>query len=207
MGGGIKRNELLSARLGDIHSEILIASSILKYRNAQPQCEVNDAHALYALQRSLHNAQQALLAFCDNFPQRWLGIFLRTLCLPLGRRYKAPNDKQIRLLGKLIMEPNPVRESLKQYVFMSDNPEDAVGRVETTYQMLLDVDSSWQAFSRALSKGKLDTGKQGDASTSLDDSLKEAVSQGIISEADVSPLKEYNQRRYDCVLTDHFEKL
>ena len=207
LGGGIKRNELLSARLGDIHSELLIASSILKYRNSQQQnnqsqCEVNDAHALYALQRSLNNAQQALLAFCNNFPQRWLGMFMRLLCLPLGRRYKAPNDEQIRLLGKLIMDPNPVRESLKQYVFMSDNPEDAVGRVETTYQMLLDVDSSWQAFSRALSKGKL-----GDASTSLDDALKEAVSQGIISEADVTPLKEYNQRRYDCVLTDHFEKL
>ena len=202
LGGGIKRNELLSARLGDIHSEILVASSILKYRNAQQQSEANDAHALYALQRSLNNAQKALLDFCSNFPQRWLGVTLRVLCLPLGRRYKAPDDRQIRLLGKLIMEPNPVREALRQYVFVSDNPEDAVGRVETTYQMLLDVDSSWQAFSRARSKGKL-----GDASTDLDGALEEAVRQGIIPEADAIPLKEYNQRRYDCVLTDHFEKL
>jgi len=202
LGGGIKRNELLSARLGDIHSEILIASSILKYRNAQQQSEANDAHALYALQRSLNNAQKALLDFCGNFPQHWLGVALRMLCLPLGQRYKAPDDKQIRLLGKLIMEPNPVREALKQYVFVSDNPEDAVGRVETTYQMLLDVDTSWQAFSRARSKGKL-----GDTSTSLDSALEEAVRQGLIPEADVIPLKEYNQRRYDCVLTDHFEKL
>ena len=100
------------------------------------------------------------------------------------------------------MEPNPVREALKQYVFISDNPEDAVGRVETTYQMLLKIDTSWQAFSRARRKGKL-----GDASTSLDNALEEAVRQGIIPEADVIPLKEYNQRRYDCVLTDHFEKL
>lgn len=202
LGGGIKRNELLSARLGDIHSELLIACSILKYRDAQQQSEANDAHALYALQRSLNNAQKALLDFCENFPQRGLGIMLRMLCLPLGRKYKAPNDKQIRLLGTLIMEPNPVREALKQYVFISNDPEDAVGRVETTYQMLLEIDTSWQAFSRARRKGKL-----GDASTSLDSALEEAVRQGIIPEADVIPLKEYNQRRYDCVLTDHFEKL
>ena len=202
LGGGIKRRELLSARLGDIHSELLIACSLLKYRNSQQQSEANNAHAQYALQRALHNAQQALLAFCENFPQRWLGIALRVLCLPMGQRYKAPDDEQIRLLGKLIMEPNPVRQAMKQYVFLSDKPEDAVGRVETTYQALLKVDPSWQAFSRARSKGEL-----GDASADLDSALEEAVRQGVIAEADVQPLKKYDQLRFDCVLTDDFEKL
>ncbi|MFT7305330.1 MAG: acyl-CoA dehydrogenase [Candidatus Azotimanducaceae bacterium] len=202
LGGGIKRRELLSARLGDIHSELLIACSIIKYRSSQEQSEANDAHARYALQRSLHCAQKALLAFCDNFPQRWLGIILRLLCLPTGQRYKAPDDKQIRLLGKLIMEPNPVRQAIKQYVFLSDNPQDAVGRVETTYQALLKVDPAWQAFSRARSKGEL-----GDALADLDSALKEAVRQGVISESDVQLLKDYDQLRYDCVLTDDFDKL
>ena len=144
----------------------------------------------------------ALLAFCNNFPQRWLGIALRVLCLPTGQRYKAPDDEQIRLLGQLIMEPNSVRQAMKQYVFLSDNPEDAVGRVETTYQALLKVDPAWQAFSRARSKGKL-----GDALTDLDSALEEAVRQGVISEADVQPLKDYDQLRFDCVLTDDFDKL
>lgn len=202
LGGGIKRRELLSARLGDIHSELLIACSILKYHGAQESSDANDAHAHFALQRSLHNAQEALLDFCDNFPQRWIGRLLRLICLPTGRKYKAPDDDQIRLLGKLIMESNPIRQSLKQYVFVSDNPEDAAGRVETTYQMLLDVDEVWQAFSRARSKGKL-----GDASASLEADLEEAARQGIIDEADIKPLKDYDQRRYDCVLTDHFENL
>ncbi len=202
LGGGIKRRELLSARLGDIHSELLIACSILKYHKKQEPSEANNAHALFALQRSLHNAQEALIDFCDNFPQRWIGRILRFICLPTGRRYKAPNDDQIRMLGQLIMEPNPIRQSLKQYVFISNNPEDAAGRVETTYQMLLDVDETWQVFSRARSKGKL-----GDSSASLDEALNEAVRQEIIEEADIKQLKDYDQRRYDCVLTDHFDKL
>jgi acyl-CoA dehydrogenase len=202
LGGGIKRRELLSARLGDIHSELLIACSILKYHKKQEPSEANNSHALFALQRSLHNAQEALIDFCDNFPQRWIGRILRFICLPTGRRYKAPNDDQIRMLGQLIMEPNPIRQSLKQYVFISNNPEDAAGRVETTYQMLLDVDETWQVFSRARSKGKL-----GDSSASLDEALNEAVRQEIIEEADIKQLKDYDQRRYDCVLTDHFDKL
>jgi len=201
LGGGIKRRELLSARLGDIHSELLIACSILKYREAQPQSEAADAHARYALQRSMHNAQQSLVAFCDNFPHRWLGWPLKWLCLPLGRRYKAPGDDQIRLLGDQIMTPNPVRQSLKQYVYLSGDPEDAAGRVENTFQALLQVESSWQAFSRARGKGKLGS------SGNVDTQLAEAVKQGLIAEQDVAPLKDYDRRRFDCVLTDDFDKL
>ncbi|TNE76210.1 MAG: acyl-CoA dehydrogenase [Gammaproteobacteria bacterium] len=201
LGGGLKRRELLSARLGDIHSELLIACSIIKYRTAQPQSDANDAHARYALQRALNNAQQSLLAFCDNFPQRWMGFGLRLLCLPLGRRYRAPDDDQIRLLGGLIMEPNPVRQALRQYVFLSEDPEDAVGRVETTYQALLKVDPAWQKFSRARGKGEL--GASGD----LDTELSEAVRLELISTEDVGPLRDYDLRRFDCVLTDDFESL
>ncbi|MEZ5529939.1 MAG: acyl-CoA dehydrogenase [Porticoccaceae bacterium] len=200
LGGGLKRREMLSARLGDIHSELLIACSILKFHQSLPQCEANDAHARYALQQSLHNAQQALIAFCDNFPQRWLGLALRWLCLPLGRRYGAPDDNQVRLLGKLIMEPNPVRQILRQYVFLSNAPEDAVGRVETTYQALLKIDQAWQVFSRARGKGELGVGD-------IDSALSEAVRHGIIAEADVEPLRDYDRRRYDCLLTDDFESL
>ncbi|WP_461480842.1 acyl-CoA dehydrogenase [Porticoccus sp.] len=200
LGGGLKRREMISARLGDIHSELLIACSILKYRDAQQYSDAGDAHARYALQRALNNAQQALLAFCDNFPQRWLGLALRLLCLPLGRRYRAPDDDQIRLLGKLIMEPNPVREALKQYVYQSNNPEEASGRVESTFQALLRVDPAWQAFSRARGKGELGVGD-------MDNALGEALRQGVIAEADVEPLRDYDRRRYDCVLTDDFAAL
>jgi acyl-CoA dehydrogenase len=57
----------------------------------------------------------------------------------------------VRTLGAMIMEPNPVRRALSEFVWLSDDPEDAVGRVETTYQMLLTVDKAWQAFISARS--------------------------------------------------------
>ena len=201
LGGSIKRRELLSARLGDIHSELLIACSILKYHQSLPTSDANDAHASFALKRSLNNAQQSLVAFCDNFPQRWLGWLLKFLCLPLGRRYQAPDDNQIRELGALIMEPNPVRQALKQYVYVSESSDDAAGRIENTFSALLEVDSAWQTFSRARSKGEL--GASGD----LDTELSEALRLEIITEADVEPLKTYDQLRFDSVLTDDFEAL
>ena len=200
LGGDLKRRELLSARLGDVHSELFIACSVLKYHDAGARSAAATAHARYAVQRSLYSAQQALLDFLHNFAPRWFGIALRLSCFPLGRIYFAPDDDQIRNLGDLIMEPNPVRRALADYLFISDDPLDAVGRLETTYRMLLQVDVPWQAFTRARNRGELAAG-------TLEEALREAADKGIIREADVAPLREYDARRYDCLLTDHFKEL
>jgi len=200
LGGDLKRRELLSARLGDVHSQLFIASSLLKFHATQPRSDEGDAHAAFALQRSLHAAQQALIAYCDNFQPRALGLLMRALCLPLGRVVGPPDDRQIRQLGGLILEPNAVRSMLAGKVYLSEDPEDAVGRVETTYQMLLQVEKPFQAFQRAWSKGELEA-------DTLDEALQAALATQIIRAEDVEPLRAYDARRRDCVLTDHFEAL
>jgi acyl-CoA dehydrogenase len=200
LGGDLKRRELLSARLGDVHSELFIACSVLKYHDSGPASEEATAHAEYAVRRSLHTAQRALAAFCRNFTMPWLGRLLQLLCLPPGSGVAAPSDDQVRELGELIMQPNPVRNSLAQYVYVSRDPEDAVGRLQTTYELLLQVDKAWQAFARARDKGEIEA-------DSLQAALREAADKGIIAESDIEPLAEYDIRRYDCVLTDNFEKL
>ena len=110
----------------------------------------------------------------------------------------APDDEQIRTLGNLIMEPNPVRTALSGMVFVSSDPEDAAGRVETTFQMLLQVDSAWQAFSRARSRGELKAWNVAGA-------LQEAAANGVISPEEAAALAAYNARRFDCLLTDEFD--
>lgn len=125
---------------------------------------------------------------------------MRALCLPLGRIFRAPNDSQIRELGALILEPNAVRAMLATHVYVSEDPEDAVGRVETAYQMLLRVEKPFLALQRAWSKGELDA-------ETLDEALQAAVDKQVIRSEDVEPLREYDARRRDCVLTDHFETL
>jgi acyl-CoA dehydrogenase len=199
LGGDLKRRELLSARLGDVHSELFIACSILKYHDATPQSPAATRHAEYALRRSLSAAQRALAAFCVNFQVRWLGHLLNFICLPPGSAVHLPDDDLIRDLGDLILEPNPVREALAEKVYVSLDPNDAVGRLESTYRMLLEVEEAWQAFSRARSKGEL-------AAQDLAGALQEAADKNIITADDVAALRDYDARRYDCLLTDHFDQ-
>lgn len=200
LGGDLKRRELLSARLGDVHSELFIACSILKYHDAGAQSREASAHAEYALRRSLHAAQRALAEFCRNFPVRWLGWLLHAVCLPPGSAVKLPDDDLVRTLGDLILEPNPVRESLSRMVFVSDDPGDAVGRLDATYRLLLEVDGAWQDFAKARGRGEI-------TAVPIADALQEAADKGIINAADIEALAHYDARRYDCLLTDDFDRL
>jgi acyl-CoA dehydrogenase len=200
LGGNLKRRELLSARLGDVHSQLFIASSILKFHSAHPRTRAEDAHAEYALARSLYAAQEALKDFADNFPATWVSKAIKFIAMPYGSLVKKPNDNLIRELGDLIMEENPVRQMLGQYLYVSHDPQDAAGRVESTYQMLLSLGPVWHSFLKAKNSGKLE-GK------TVEEQAKDAATKNIIQPHDVARVIEYDARRFDCLLTDAFDKI
>jgi acyl-CoA dehydrogenase len=198
LGGNLKRRELLSARLGDIHSQLFIACAILKYHSAHPRTHAEDVHAEYALTTALSKAQQALIEFADNFPVGWVAKLVRLLTLPFGKIVLKPSDDLTRELGDLMLEDNSVRQHLAQYVYVSHDPEDAAGRVESTYQMLLALGPLWTTWLK--NQNKLN-GK------TIAEKLQDAVSKNIIQPQDVTRLLEYDARRFDCILTDAFDKL
>lgn len=200
LGGNLKRRELLSARLGDVLSQLFIACSILKFHSSHSRTEEEDAHAHYALTLALHSAQEALYDFYANFPLRPAAWGLKWMTFPWGRIVNKPSDDSIRALGNLIMEDNPIRRNLADYLYIPGDPNDATGRVEHTFQLLLALGPTWDAFARAQGRGEL-------AGDTLDERLQDAVTKGIIQAEDVAALKEYDAARYDCILTDAFDAL
>jgi acyl-CoA dehydrogenase len=200
LGGNLKRRELLSARLGDVHSHLFIACSILKFHSAHARTEAEDVHAEYALTRAIYNAQEALRDFAENFPLRRFAKMLCWVAMPCGKIVNKPSDDLIRELGDLMLEDNPVRQELGRYVYVNHEPQDPAGRVESTYQMLLSLGPVWQNFYKARSSGKLN-------GNTIDEQAQDAAAKNIIQPQDVARVVEYDKRRYDCVLTDAFESL
>jgi acyl-CoA dehydrogenase len=198
LGGNLKRRELLSARLGDIHSQLFIACSILKYHSAHARTRAEDVHAEYAITTALNKAQEAMIEFSDNFPVGWVAKLIRYLTLPYGKIVLKPTDDLTRELGDLMLEDNPVRQHLAQYVYVSHERDDAAGRVESTYQMLLALGPLWTTWLK--NQNKL-------SGANMTEKLQDAVSKNIIQPQDVTRLLEYDARRFDCILTDAFEKL
>ena len=199
MGGKLKVREMLSARLGDVLSQLFIASSILKYHESLPADSVNHWHAEYALRRCFITMQRALLAFYDNFPVRWVGSLLRRLAFPFGLPVDHGSDKLVRDLGKAIMQQHSVRDAISACCYQTLDEHDGVGRIEATFQLLLKIEESLLALRKAIRKGDV----QGE---NFEQQVDDAIRRGVVNMSARADLLHYEHLRRECLYTDVFDK-
>lgn len=198
LGGNLKIREMLSARLGDVLSQLFIASSILKYHSTLPEDDINDAHAEYALRRSFVIAQRALIGFYENFPVRWIGWLLKHLAFPLRMPVQHASDQLTRELGMAIMQPSAVRDAISAQCYQSLDENDAHGRLEVTFQLLHEIEPHLIALRRAHRKGEI-------AGDTFDEQLSSAIAKGVVPAAEQRRLEEYERLRRECLYTDVFD--
>ncbi|MDX1504662.1 MAG: acyl-CoA dehydrogenase [Spongiibacter sp.] len=197
LGGDLKRREMLSARLGDVHSQLVIASALIKFHSEQPHSRDNDEHAEYALQRAHGAALEALDGLYRNFPQRWLGCLLRVVFFPLGLPTAPVTDEQRRRLGDAMLKDQPVRRMLAERVSLNTEPDDAMGRVHATFALLQEVEPFYEQYLRA---------EDSLPGSSVAEKLEAAVKSGIVTAEQAELLARYDAMRYDCLLTDAFDR-
>ena len=93
LGGELKRRESISARLGDVLSELYLLSCVLK-RFEDDGAPAEDLPLVeYAVRDGLHTIQNQLDGVLCNLPMRPAAWFLRLIAFPLGRRKRAPADR------------------------------------------------------------------------------------------------------------------
>ncbi len=199
MGGKLKVREMLSARLGDVLSQLFIASAVLKYHATLPADEISDQHAEYALRRCFIEAQRALLGFYDNFPVRWLGALLRRLAFPLGLPVSHESDRLRRQLGAAIMEQTRVRDAISFCCYRTEDEDDAAGRIEAAWKLLLEIEEPLHKLRRAQRKGEV-LGR--DFETLLDN----GIAAGVVSADLRESMLHYEHLRRECLYTDTFDR-
>ena len=136
LGGELKRRERLSARLGDVLSEMYLASSVLKrYEDdGRPPADLPYVH--WALQDTLCRAQQALLGVLDNFPARALAVLLRALLFPLGRPHRPPSDALGGAVAQALQTHGAERERLLADCFVASDTRDPLACGEMALALL-----------------------------------------------------------------------
>ena len=198
MGGSLKVREMLSARLGDVLSQLFIASSIIKYHASLPADPINDAHAEYALRRAFVEAQRALIGFYGNFPVHFFGWLLKHLAFPLRMPVKHASDRLTRELGMAIMQPSSVRDAISECAYRTTDENDAQGRLELTFQLLHEVEPQLTLLRKAHRKGEV-------VGETFAEQLIDAIQKGIVAAADHHKLSEYERLRRECLYTDVFD--
>ncbi|MCC4235343.1 acyl-CoA dehydrogenase FadE [Vibrio anguillarum] len=137
LGGSLKRKERLSARLGDILSQLYVSSATLKRfeNDGRPVEDLPLVH--WGLQDSLKQTEVAIDEFLTNFPNKAIGKVLRILLMPIGRVRKAPSDKLDSQVAQILQTPSETRSRIGRNQYLSPTAHNAAGKIEQALDIIL----------------------------------------------------------------------
>jgi acyl-CoA dehydrogenase len=197
LGGDLKRRESLSARLGDVLSQLYLAACTLK-RWHDEGCQPADLPFVeWAVQDAQMRVQDAFYGLLRNFPMRPAAWLLRLLTFPWGRRFAAPSDHLGHQVARLMMEDSPARDRLTAGMFLWKDESDAVGRLEIALDLVPQAEEI-EAKLRAAAKGSPSTAR------TPAERVAAAVASGVITARDAELLNRYYALRRACIMVDDF---
>jgi acyl-CoA dehydrogenase len=112
LGGALKRKEMLSARFGDILSELYLSSAALKRWNDEGRQQDDFPLLAYCMEASFATIETRFDELLANFPIRPVAWLLRLLIQPLGPRRRGPSDRVTDRCADLITHPSVARDRL-----------------------------------------------------------------------------------------------
>jgi hypothetical protein len=139
MGGGLKRKEMISARLGDILAELYLLSATLKRFEDEGHQAEDETLVELAMAEGLRRMETAVDEILANLPARPMAWLMR-LVVPGDRKaHRGPSDQLLLEAATRIVEPGPARDRLTVNMFLGD-PDDGVGRLERAFNLAAEVE-------------------------------------------------------------------
>jgi acyl-CoA dehydrogenase len=141
LGGALKRKEMISARFGDILSELYLSSAALKRWNDEGR-QADDLPLLeYCLEASLATIEVRFDEIIANFPVRPVAWLLRFLTQPFGPRRRGPSDRVTDRCADLIANPSAARDRLTVDLYhpAADQNEHGVALLEHAFALTVAV--------------------------------------------------------------------
>jgi acyl-CoA dehydrogenase len=138
LGGGLKRQEMISARFGDILSELYLSSAALKRWNDEGRQKTDLPLLDYCMNASFATIETRFDEILANFPNRPAAWLLRLLIQPLGPRRRGPSDAITEACANIITEPGEGRERLIGGLYRAkEGSTDAVAVVERAFALVV----------------------------------------------------------------------
>ncbi|MBX3512253.1 MAG: acyl-CoA dehydrogenase [Xanthobacteraceae bacterium] len=184
MGGALKRKENISARLGDILSELYLLSAVLK--RWEEEGRQNDDLPLvdWCMADGIARINRAFDGVFANMPSRFAATLL-WLMLPLGSR-REPPDRLTQACAELISSPSTARERLTSGLY-AGREGDGVWLLEDAFRKVIAVED----VLRRLKDRRVD--------------LKAAKESGLVSDAEARLVEEADAAVAKVVEVDDFD--
>lgn len=193
LGGDLKRREKLSGRFADILSELYFASATLKRWEDEGRPEPDRALVDYSLAQSVCTIEQRLSDILRNFPVPALGMLLRLVVFPLGRRQHAPSDKLGQRVAALLLEPSATLNRLSTGLYISRDRFEAAGALEYAFLRVDDTEHIARKLRQAVKNGTL-----------REESPEAGLRAGVLTPGEAQLLQEANEAVRDVIRVDDF---
>jgi acyl-CoA dehydrogenase len=188
LGGALKRKEMISARLGDILSELYLLGAVLKRFETEGRREEDRPIVDYVMRQGQGRMAAAFAGVLDNLPARWAAYLVRLLAFPVGVPVPMPSDELANAVAETLMKDSPQRDRLTPDIYLGEGHKE---------HPLKDLEQAFRLVAAAahIEKKMLDKHVH---------DPKEARSKGIISAAEFEQLAEAKTAADRVVAVDAF---
>ena len=198
LGGKLKFKESLSGRLGDVLSQLYIASAMLK-RYQDEGCPAGDRPLLaWAFHDAVNRIETALSGALRNFPIRPVGWLLWLLVFPWGRRAQAPSDRLGHRAAALLMTPCDARDRLVEGVYTAPTEHNPAGRINGYLSKVILAEPVERKFLKALKSSDVEA-------PDFAGQLDEGVREGWITADERRQLEELREITLETITVDDFD--
>ena len=197
LGGSLKRRERISARLGDILSQMYLATATLKRFDEEGCHEADLPLVHWGVQDCLHQAEVAIDDLLRNFPNRFIAGVMRLVVFPLGGAHAAPSDQLDHELARILQVPSATRSRIGRGQYLTPSEHNPVGLLEQALQDILAAEPVHKRLCEAMGK-KLPF-------TRLDILAQKGLDAGHLSADDARILSRAEESRLRSINVDEFE--
>ncbi|MGH1540211.1 MAG: acyl-CoA dehydrogenase [Arenicella sp.] len=193
----LKFKEMLSARLGDLLSNLYLASMVLKhYENSD--CPEEEYPVIeWCMSYLMNRYQLAMQEILQNYPNRFLAFKMKATIFPLGAHFDAPSDELSQKLATLFTSNSETRQRLLTGCFSDNLSTNPIGQVNATFMHSLELAPLFKKIRLAIKAGEIEKalGAQ---------QIELALTAKVITDDEAKQLSDFDDALMDIIHVDHF---
>ncbi len=186
LSSGLKRREMVSARFGDILSELYLLCAVLKRWHDEGSERSDLPLVTWCMESGFAVIEARIDEILSNLPNRPVAWLLRFLVLPFGLRRRGPSDRLTQAGADILLNPSAARDRLTADIFHGIG-DDPVARLERAFALTVAAQPLRDRLRRAR----------------IDDPTK-AHAQGLISETEAVSLQAARDAVSAAIAVDDF---
>lgn len=198
MGGELKRAEKLSARYGDLLSNLYIGSCVLRYYTEGKSAAEELPVLQWICEDLLFKMQEQLEGILKNFPNALLGKLFCTVVFPRGKYLCPPSDRLGAKVAKLLIEPTAFRERLSADLYMTPNANNPAAKVQHILKEMIAVEPLEKKLAAARREYPLQSKTHAEW-------IETALQHKVITQAEATILKTTFAAKMDAINVDDFD--